>query len=79
MKWPFRQKRPECDVRIYRNPKTGKLTLRLCGDVGVPFKWEEPILTLELKLEAPMSDEVGEQLRDQLLALLPPPNQPESS
>jgi hypothetical protein len=71
MKWPFAHKRPECDVRIFRDPKSGMLTLRLHGDVGVPFRWEEPILTLDLKLEAPMTDEVAAQLRDQLLMLLP--------
>jgi hypothetical protein len=77
MKWPFRPKCPECDVRIFRDPKSGKLTLRLYGDVGVPFKWEEPILLLEVKLDAPMSDDVAAQVRDQLIALLPPPDREE--
>ena len=72
MRWPFRAKRPECDVRVFRAPKTGKLTLRLRGDVGVPSAWEQPILTLEVRLDAAMSDEIAEQLRDQLLMLLPP-------
>ena len=77
MRWPFRPKHPECDIRIFRDPKSGKLTLRLYGDVGVPLKWEQPILVMELKLEAPMTDEVAAQLRDQLIMLLPLPNQPE--
>lgn len=72
MKWPFRPKRPECDARIFRDPKSGKLTLRLYGDMGLPFSWEQPILVLDLKLEAPMTDDVAEQLREQLNALLPP-------
>jgi hypothetical protein len=72
MRWPFRAKQPECDVRVFRAPKTGKLTLRLQGDVGFPFGWEQPILTLEIRLDAAMSDEIAEQVRDQLLMLLPP-------
>jgi hypothetical protein len=79
MKWPFRHKRPECDVRIFRDPKTCKLTIRLHGDVGIPLTWEEPILTFDLSLDAPMTDEVATQLRDQLIALLPPSDHDEQS
>jgi hypothetical protein len=52
MLWPFRPKRPDCDVRAFRDPNSGRLTLRLQGDVGLPLKWEQPILTLEVKLDA---------------------------
>lgn len=79
MKWPFRHKRPECDIRAFRNPKTGKLTLRLHGDIGVPLSWEEPILTLDVTLDAPISEHVAAFLRDQLLALVPPPCREDSS
>lgn len=71
MKWPFRHKRPTTDVRVFRNPKTGTVTLRLQGDLGIPLRWEQPIITLELRLDTAMSDDIAVQLRDQLLALLP--------
>lgn len=70
MHWPFRPKRPECDVRAFRDPKSGKLTLRLLGDIGIPPRWEQPILTLEVKLDAPMDEAVAVELKNQLVFLL---------
>ena len=72
MRWPFRSKSTECDVRAFRDPKSGKLTLRLQGNMGVPRKWEQPIISLEVQLSAPLEDLVAAQLRDQLNFLLPP-------
>jgi hypothetical protein len=66
----FSPKQPECDVRAFQDTKSGKLTLRLQGDVGVPSSWEVPILTLDVRLDAPMTEEVATLLRDQLVHLL---------
>ena len=74
MKWPFQPKEAATDARVYRNPKTGLLTLRLQGDIGLPLRWEQPILNLNVRLEAAMTDDVAAQLRDQLNMLLPPPD-----
>jgi hypothetical protein len=70
MRWPFRAKRPDCDVRAFRDPKSGKLTLRLHGDIGFPRTWEEPILTIDVRLDAPVDEAIAVQLRDQLTHLL---------
>ena len=71
MQWPFKTRHAACDARVFQNPKTGKLTLLLQGDVGLPPGWEEPIVSLNVRLEALLSDEAAVQLRDQLIALLP--------
>ena len=70
MRWPFRAKRPDCDIRAFRDPKSGKLTLRLQGDIGFPLHWEQPILTLDVKLDAPVDETVAIRLRNQLTFLL---------
>lgn len=62
MKWPFRAKRPHADVRAFRHPKTGELTLRLDGQLGIPSKWEQPIVAMYVRLEAPLSSETAELL-----------------
>jgi hypothetical protein len=71
MRWPFQQKRPTADVRAFRDPKTGKVTLRLDGQLGLPTSWEEPILVVDIRLEAPLSDETAVAVRDQLNHLIP--------
>jgi hypothetical protein len=71
MKWPFRAKRPHADVRVFRHPKTGELTLRLDGKVGLPTSWEEPVLVVDVRLEAPLSNDAATGLRDELNHLLP--------
>lgn len=70
MLWPFRPKRPDCDVRAFRDPNSGRLTLRLHGDIGFPLSWEQPILTLDVKLDAPIEEAVAIQLKNQLIFLL---------
>lgn len=70
MLWPFRPKRPDCDVRVFRDPQSGRLTLRLQGDVGFPLEWEQPVVTLEVKLDAPIDEAVAIQLTNQLIFLL---------
>ncbi len=74
MRWPFRPKRPYCDVRAFRDTKSGTLTLRLQGDVGVPSGWEQPILTVGVQLNAALDEKTATQLRDQLLDLLAGPH-----
>jgi hypothetical protein len=70
MRWPFRPKRPYCDVRAFRDTKSGTLTLRLQGDVGVPSGWEQPILTVGVQLNAALDENSARQLRDQLVDLV---------
>jgi len=71
VKWPFRRKRDETDLRVFRDPKSGELTLRMDGSVGWPPAWEQPIVQLQVRLTTPMTESVARQIRDQLDALLP--------
>jgi hypothetical protein len=71
MKWPFRRKRDETDLRVFRDPKSGELTLRMDGSVGWPSAWEQPIIQMQVKLTTPLTDTVARQVRDQLIALVP--------
>lgn len=71
MRWPFKQRRPEADVRAFRDPKTGQVTLRLNGQLALPPSWDEPIIQLDVRLEAPLTEEAAISLRDQLLHLIP--------
>jgi hypothetical protein len=72
MKWPFRSKRDETDIRIFRDPKTGELTLRLQGDIGWPTGPDkEPVVTLNVSLRMQIADTAARQLRNQINALLP--------
>lgn len=73
MRWPFRRKRQETDLRIFRDPKTGELTLRLKGDVGWPADEErEPVIQIAVTLNTRLTESAARQLRDQMNAFLPP-------
>ncbi len=71
MKWPFSRKRDETDLRVFRDPKTGELTLRMDGSVGWPSAWEQPIVQLQVRLTTPLTESVARQIRDQLNSLVP--------
>ena len=70
MKWPFRRKREATDLRIFRHPKSGELTLRLEGSVGWPSTWGQPIVQIGVTLTTPLTEPSALQLRDQLNALV---------
>jgi hypothetical protein len=70
MKWPFRRKREETDLRIFRHPKTDELTLHMAGSIGWPSAWEQPILQIGVTLTTPLTESVARQLRDQLNVLV---------
>jgi len=73
MRWPFRSKRDETDVRIFRDPKTGELTLRLNGEIGWPAGPDkEPLITFGVSLRTEITEGAARQLRDQIDGLLPP-------
>lgn len=72
MKWPFRRKRDETDIRIFRDSKTGELTLRLMGEIGWPSSPEkEPLVTFSVSIKTEITEQVARQLRDQIEALFP--------
>jgi|GEM_PF-3678397 len=72
MKWPFRSKKDETDIRIFRDPRTGELTLRLNGEIGWPSRpGAEPLITVGVSLNTRIPESAARQLRDQIDALLP--------
>jgi len=75
MWWPFRRKREETDLRIFRDPRTGELTLRLQGDVGWPSgDQREPFIQIAVTLNTRLTESSARQLRDQIDIFLPPQN-----
>jgi hypothetical protein len=71
MKWPFRRERDETDLRVFRDLKSGELTLRMDGSAGWPTSWEQPFVQVQVRLTTPLSTAVARQVRDQLNSLLP--------
>jgi len=43
--------------------------------MGLPMSWEEPVLVVNVRLEAPLSNDAATALRDELNHLLPTPIQ----
>jgi hypothetical protein len=75
MRWPFRRKREETDLRIFRDPKTGELTLRLHGDVGWPAdEARVPMIQIAVTLNTRLTESAARQLRDHINTFLPPQN-----
>jgi hypothetical protein len=70
VKWPFNRKREETDLRVFRDPKSGELTLRMDGSVGWPSEWEQPIVQFHVRLTTPMTESAARQIRDQLNTLV---------
>jgi hypothetical protein len=64
MRWPFRN-RKETDIRIYRDPKTDEITLRLVGPWCFPSP-ENPIATLTMTLDTKLDAEAIQRLYEQL-------------
>jgi hypothetical protein len=70
MRWPFRRNRDETDLRIFKDSKSGELTLRMDGSAGWPLSWEQPFIQIQVRLTTSLTATVARQLRDQLNALL---------
>jgi hypothetical protein len=64
MKWPF-ESRKSTDIRIFKDPITGDVTLRLVGPIGFPNS-ANPILTLVVTLNVKLDEEGINRLHDQL-------------
>lgn len=64
MRWPFKSKR-DTDIRVFRNPKTDKVTLRLVGPVCLP-NLENPIVTLSVQMDVNLDQEAVQRLYQQL-------------
>lgn len=64
MRWPFRTDRAT-DLRVYRDPKTGEITLAMNGEVKFS------ILRIRVMLRDDLSKETALRLRDQINALFP--------
>lgn len=63
MRWPFKSKLPT-DLRVFRDPKTDKITLRIVGPVGMPA--ENPLVTMTVTMDYVLEQDAVERLRDEL-------------
>jgi hypothetical protein len=63
MRWPFKSKL-STDIRVFRDPKTDKITLRIVGPVGLPA--ENPMVTLSVTMDYALEDDAVERLSEQL-------------
>jgi hypothetical protein len=64
MRWPFKSHK-STDIRIFKDPKTGDVTLRLVGPVNFPTS-ASPILTVFVTLNVKLDEEGINRLFDQL-------------
>jgi hypothetical protein len=64
MRWPFKSKEPT-DLRIFRDPKTDKITLRLIGPMCLPSA-ENSIVTLSVQMDVHLDEEGVRRLYAQL-------------
>ncbi|RZU41107.1 hypothetical protein BDD14_2603 [Edaphobacter modestus] len=64
MRWPFKSK-AATDIRIFRDPKTDAVTLRLVGPMCFPST-ENSIVTLSVSLNVKLDDEGIQRLYEQL-------------
>jgi len=64
MRWPFKSKK-ETDIRVFRDPKTDELTLRLVGPVCLP-NIENPVVTLSVQMDVKLDQEAIQRLYLQL-------------
>lgn len=64
MRWPFNSKK-ETDIRIFRDPKTDVVTLRLVGPMCIPST-ENPIITLSVSMNVKLEEEGIQRLYEQL-------------
>jgi hypothetical protein len=64
MRWPFTSKK-ETDIRIFRDPKTDKVTLRLVGPMRLPST-DSPIVTISVQMDVHLDQEAIQRLYEQL-------------
>ena len=64
MRWPFKSKK-ETDIRVFRDPETDELILRLVGPVCLP-NTENPVVTLSLQMDVKLDQEATQRLYQQL-------------
>ena len=64
MRWPFKSKK-ETDIRIFRDPQTDEITLRLVGPWCFP-NTENPIVTLTMTMDVKLDAEGIQRLHEQL-------------
>jgi hypothetical protein len=77
VRWPFKSKK-ETDIRIFRDPKTDEITLRLVGPFCIP-NLESPILTFTLTLDAQLDAVAIQRLSAQLSYFTNSPRQLEAA
>jgi hypothetical protein len=65
MRWPFRSKR-DTDIRIFRDPKTDEITLRLVGPFSWPSEDAAIHIALNVTLDTKLNDEAVQRLYEQL-------------
>lgn len=64
MRWPFKSKK-ETDIRVFRDPETDELTLRLIGPMCLPSS-ENPVVTLSVQMDVKLNQEAIQRLYLQL-------------
>jgi hypothetical protein len=64
MRWPFKSKEAT-DLRIFRDAKTDKVTLRLVGPMCLPSA-ENPIVTISVQMDVQLDQEGIQRLYEQL-------------
>jgi hypothetical protein len=64
MRWPFKSKK-ETDIRVFRDPQTDQITLRLVGPWCFPSP-ENPIVSLTMTMDIELNEEAIQRLHEQL-------------
>jgi hypothetical protein len=64
MRWPFKNEK-ETGIRVFRNPKTDELMLRLIGPMCLPSS-DNPIVTLSVQMDVKLDEEAMRRLYQQL-------------
>jgi hypothetical protein len=64
MRWPFSTKK-ETDIRIFRDPKTDEIMLRMVGPLCLPSP-ENAIVSLTITMEFALDTEAVQRLHEQL-------------
>jgi hypothetical protein len=77
VRWPFQSKK-ETDIRIFRDPKTDEITLRLVGPICLPSS-KNPILTFTVTLDTKLDADGIKRLSEQLSYFTNSPRELESA
>jgi hypothetical protein len=64
MRWPFKSNK-ETDIRVFRDPKTDEITLRVAGPLSLPSS-ENPIITMYTTVDYALNTEAVQRLHEQL-------------